>query len=693
MHTHGTAAYCIGQLEGSNCLSLVAGNRLGSCLSPYLQQHATNPVHWQPWDEQALALAQEHDVPILLSIGYAACHWCHVMEHESFADAELAEVMNEHFICIKLDREERPDLDKTYQAAHFLLSRQSGGWPLTVFLAPDLVPFFTGTYFPPKPRRGMPSFKEVLARVSHAWEHKRDDISGQNQVVADSLRQLDDSQGSEAVPTSEVLSKVDTSLAHQFDLLHGGLGKAPKFPQAPSLLFALQRLAGGSSQLREGLERTLAAMACGGLHDHVGGGFFRYCVDPEWNIPHFEKMHYDNSLLLELYAQASIELAEPAYASVARAAARWLLTELRNMEGGILAAWDADSEGEEGKYYGWPPAELEQLLTIAGRDQLAARFNAGEPSNFEGACHLFQLDRTAYQPPTAEEAKLLAKLHDARAKRIMPTVDDKVLASACGLAAISLTRAGLMLGEDDWIAAARDAISFCKDHMEVDGQLRVAWREGQLTDGAAFLDDHAYLLAAQLNLLAVDCTPAVVAAIVKQADRLVALFDDGNGGLLFANKDADQVLRRIRACDDGPTPSGNGIAAQCLLQLGWLLGRQDYLDVAEGILRGFGLPLNAAPEHALTLTTALAYWHTPPPHVILTGEPQAIREWSAALASTKGPPKLVVTVADPTDLVAALAKPAPPAGTTVWAHVCRGTTCLEPVTELADLQKLLASTA
>lgn len=669
-------------------MSLATANRLSHCLSPYLLQHADNPVFWQPWDDEALALAHKHNVPILLSIGYASCHWCHVMEHESFADAELAGLMNDHFVCIKVDREERPDLDKTYQAAHYLLSRKSGGWPLTVFLSPNLVPFFTGTYFPPQPRKGMLSFREVLARVSHAWTHKQAEIAEQNALVIKSLNNLDDFTASSEMPPAINIKTADTRLTAQFDPVHGGLGKAPKFPQVPALSYALVRCVSGIAELRPGLEKTLAAMACGGLHDHVGGGFFRYCVDPVWDIPHFEKMHYDNAQLLLLYAHASVQFDEPAFAQVARRTAAWLLTELRDKQGGFYAAWDADSEGEEGKYYTWRTEQLNDVLG-SDHDHLAQRFNVAEPPNFEGACHVLLTERASYLPPTDVEAKLLEQLRVARSQRVPPFVDDKVLAGACGLVASSLAQAGLLLNEPSWLAAAADCIEFCDHNMFVDGELKIAWRKNQLAPTAAFLDDHAYLLQARINLLGVACTAEAVAQSVASADLLIKLFNDEAGGLLFTDKEATQVLRKIRSCDDGAVPAGNGVAALCLLRLGWLLGRTEYLEVAQQILCGFAQLLDAAPEHSLTLTQALAWWHDPPPQVVLTGDIDTMLVWRHKLVTTPGLDCFVVTVADPSGMPAALAKPAPSEQGAVNAYVCRGTTCSEPVSKLDDLLKSL----
>lgn len=674
-------------------MSIAKENRLGSCLSPYLRQHASNPVHWQPWDDEALRLAHEHNVPILLSIGYAACHWCHVMEDESFADDKMAALMNDKFVCIKVDREERPDLDKTYQAAHYLLSRQNGGWPLTVFLAPDLVPFFTGTYFPPVARRNMLSFGEVLTRVRHVWDERWSEVEEQNKVIAKSLRELDARQAKDRVPAISVLVRTNEDLLTDFDPVHGGLGKAPKFPQSPALLYVMHVCMAGETQLREGLVKTLDVMASGGLHDHVGGGFFRYCVDPIWDIPHFEKMHYDNALLLDLYAHAAIQFDQPGYAYVAERTAAWMLEDLRTQDGGFVAAWDADSEGEEGKYYVWSDEELSQVLDGSQRRILAGHLNLAGPPNFEGAYHLHQPEDRGFVQPSSEVEKLLELLRLARKQRVAPFIDDKVLASSCGLAAHALARAGIMLDKPAWVDAARAAVRFVTTKMFVSKHLRIAWRQGELSEVPAFLDDHAYLLQARLALLAADCTVADVEAATNLADAIIDKFDDGEGGLLFTSKEGVHVLRHIRSCDDGPIPAGNGIMARCLLQLGWLLGREDYMGVAQQIFEGFCLPLEQAPVHAPTLSLSLECWYSPPAIVVLTGDHEAVRQWAGKLLRAKGPSKMVLPVGDSSGFPAGLAKPMPPAGIAVWAHVCRGNTCWEPVADFDQLCDTLSVTA
>ena len=662
-------------------------NQLADSISPYLLQHASNPVHWLPWDEQALELAFERDLPILLSIGYASCHWCHVMEHESFTDPDLAELINEHFTCIKVDREERPDLDKTYQSAHLMLTQKQGGWPLTVFLSPTLVPFFSGTYFPDKDKHGLPSFRKILARVSHVWKHQRQEVEAQNAEIVAALQSLSTSEDSQ-LPNLEDLHEADKRLVEHFDVTHGGIGKAPKFPQTPMLLFALRQYASGAfDDYEQGLRKSLDAMASGGLYDHVGGGFFRYCVDPTWEIPHFEKMHYDNSLLTELYAHASVVLNEPAYADVAKNTIKWMLEDLHHDKGGFYSAWDADSEGQEGKYYVWTTEQLEQTLDKKKLDLLGKHFNVTQAPNFEGAYHIQRLERNNYQTVDDELQTIISQLKTERDKRTKPTIDDKVLATANGLVANSLIKAGLYLDEPKWIEIAKKALKFTKSKMHKNGQLFTAWRNNTLTNVEAFLDDHAYLLQAQVSLLSADFNAKALNQAIEQTDTIIELFDDGQPGLPFTNCNTKQVLNTIRTGEDGPVPSGNGTIVQCLIFLGWLLNNEKYLELAEQIFKGFAKLLNRIPEHVPTLTTAAIASLKPIPMVFLTGkDDKKIKQWQQQLIKDNQY-CVVLPMFDQTDLPKELTKPVPTSG--VLAHVCQQTTCFEPVDSMEQLQQLI----
>ena len=629
----------------------------------------------------------------MLSIGYSACHWCHVMEEESFSNDEIAGIMNEGFICIKVDREERPDLDKTYQLAHFLLSRTTGGWPLTVFLSPEQVPFFTGTYFPPRARRGQLSLPDVLERVRSAWATRRDEIQQQNEVIAKAIVEIDSQAKGDRLPGADVAHKCASQLASSFDLEHGGLGKAPKFPQVPSLKFAVSAFARGELSLRDGTEVTMEAMASGGLHDHVGGGFFRYCVDPVWDIPHFEKMLSDNAQLLDLYASASVVLHQPSYGYVARSTARWMLDEMRQDGGGFSTAIDADSEGEEGRYYVWPQETFVSGNGVSNVEALLDIHNIEDGPNFEGSMlHIHQGIRNGYRVPGEHERKALDELRAMRDKRVRPALDDKVLASSCGLAAYALARAGSMLGEHSWMEAARKAVAFVDSEMFVDGTMRTAWREGRCSDIPAFLDDHAYMLMARLQLLADGCGQDDLDAATKAADCIIEMFDDQEGGLLFTAKGAPRTIRDIRTCDDGPVPSGNGIAVSCLMSLGWIAGRPDYLERAEAIISGFSDLLSKAPAHAPTMALACDDLYRTPAVVTLTGTAEKINQWRRELAMEQVGGAMVLSQPGDREVAEELAKPQPSDGTGPVATLCRGNVCLAPMDDLQRLRKELART-
>ena len=673
--------------------SLAKHNRLADSLSPYLRQHADNPVHWQPWDDEALALAKEHDAPILLSVGYAACHWCHVMEHECFADATIAAQMNEAFVCIKVDREERPDLDKAYQLAHYLLSRAPGGWPLTAFLASDLVPFFSGTYFPPKPAGKMMSFPQVMERVSRVWTGHRDEIGEQNRSIAGALAQIDAVREPKELG-QEVVDRCIEQLAANFDMDNGGLGLAPKFPQVPALRCALLLLARGERHLRQGLELTLDAMAAGGLRDHVGGGFFRYCVDPKWEIPHFEKMLSDNAQLLELYAIAAIVLDNPAYAQVAESIAGWMLDEMLLPEGGFASALDADSEDAEGKYYVWRRAELQEHLTGEQLRVLDRNTNAAGPVNFEGGMlHLRLRDSERLQPVAPKLATVFARLRKIRARRARPLRDDKALLGNCALAANALALAGLLAAKPGWLKQARATLAFIDGHMREQGEYKNVWRQGRLSPIPAFLDDHAALLQARLTMLQVACDRQATDELAGLAARIEERFADGKGGLLFAAKEAPQTIRQTRSCDDGPTPAGNGVIAHALLKLGYVFGEIKYLEQARAIIAGFSFQLSEAPAHAPSMVLALEEMHNPQSCVTLTGAAGKLAGWEEQLVRARAGGVVAVKVAAPEGLPPNLAKDPPATKGGVAAYVCKAMVCAAPVTSKKALRELLQGKA
>jgi uncharacterized protein YyaL (SSP411 family) len=654
-------------------------NRLSAETSPYLLQHADNPVQWQPWDAASLALARQENRPILLSVGYSACHWCHVMAHESFENADVAAVMNRLFVNIKVDREERPDLDQIYQTAHQMLTQRSGGWPLTLFLTPDGTPFFGGTYFPREPRYGLPGFANLCERVAEAFQNRRADIETHNAELRRALAgMVPEAPVSAGAFNPQPLAAAEASLAGSFDHSYGGFGGAPKFPHPTDLAFLLRR---GDAGLRQMALTTLTRMGEGGIYDQIGGGFSRYSVDERWEIPHFEKMLYDNGPLVALCADAWTQTGDQFYARVTEETAAWVMREMQSAEGGYYSSLDADSEGEEGKYYVWDRRELERLLTPQESALAARRWGFAGPPNFEGshwhariACDL-----------AAEEIPLLAsarqKLFAAREKRIRPGRDDKVLTSWNALMIEGMAHAARVFERGDWLASARGAMDFIRRTMWNGGRLLATAKDGR-AHLDAYLDDHAFLLAALLELMQAEFRHDDLTFAVELADILLVRFEDTDaGGFFFTAHDHEVLIHRPKSGHDNATPAGNGIAAFALQRLGHLLGESRYLIAAEKTLRLFWPQIRRSPAGFGSLLLTLEEALTPPDIVILRGPADRMPEWRQALGAD--PRRLVLALPNGiSGLPETLAKPE---SGHVNAWVCRGVTCLAPTANLAEL--------
>ncbi len=662
-------------------------NRLAGETSPYLLQHASNPVEWHPWGETAIAKARAEDRPILLSIGYSACHWCHVMAHESFEDEATATVMNRLFVNVKVDREERPDLDKVYQLAHQVLTQRGGGWPLTMFLAPDdLVPFFGGTYFPKEPRYGMPAFTELLARVAGFYRGQRDSVRSQNESLRGVFREiLPPAPQADAALTREPLEVARQRLAASFDPLNGGFGHAPKFPHPASLELLLRE-----KDTRPMALLTLRRMSEGGIFDQLGGGFCRYSVDPFWMIPHFEKMLYDNGALLALLAQASVTADDSALREAARATAGWALGEMRAPGGGFYAALDADSEGHEGKFYVWQREEVERLLAPDEFRAFARRYGLDREPNFEGAWHLHAfvgLEDLARELGTPVEhlqgllAAARAKLLAVRAARVRPGLDDKILTAWNGLMIQGLAVAGRLLAAPALTDAALAAIDFLRRESWRDGRLYAAWK-GSAARFPAYLDDYVFLLEALLEALQSRFRSEDLEFASRIADALLERFADREyGGFWFTAEGADTPLGRSKGFVDEAMASGNGVAARALARLGWLTGETRYLDAAEATVRAGHAALARVPEAHAALLIALEEYLEPVDLVIVRGQGEELAAWLAALAGTYAPRRMVIGIpADARGLPEALASKR--AKATTVAYVCRGRVCSEPIERL-----------
>ena len=670
-------------------------NRLHDATSPYLQQHADNPVHWWPWGEQALQSARAQDKPILLSIGYSACHWCHVMAHESFEDPETAALMNRLFVNIKVDREERPDLDKIYQTAHQLLAQRPGGWPLTIFLMPqDLTPFFAGTYFPPEPRHGMPSFSEVLESVHNAWRQQREAIEKQNRSMQQALAHIN-RPGSGEMPDAAVFEQALAQLEQYYDQRHGGIGQAPKFPHPSTLEFLLRHaLIQGHEGARGMALFTLERMAEGGINDQLGGGFCRYSVDEQWMIPHFEKMLYDNGPLLALYADAWLaDDRRPLFRHVCQRTAEWVMREMQSPAGGYFSSLDADSEGEEGRFYVWDRGEVAALLDDDEYEVFAGRYGLDREPNFEGRWHLHVFRDTAdlarehkLQPQALRRLLRSARdrLFAAREQRVRPGCDEKILTSWNALMIRGMARAGRLLGESEWIESAGRALDYLRHHHWRDERLLATSRDGEAQLNA-YLDDHAFLLDAILELLQARWSSEDLDLAVQLAEVLLSHFEDReHGGFFFTADDHETLPVRLRPFSDDAMPSGNAVAAFALQRLGSLLAEPRYLLAAERTLAAAGEEMRQSPYSCTGLLSALQEWLDPPETLIIRGRGDALLAWQRQTNEQPHPARQVFAIPDDARLPAALSdKAADPAR--AIAYRCIGTRCLPPVSDPVQL--------
>jgi len=654
-------------------------NRLAAETSPYLRQHADNPVDWQPWDARALERARAEDRPILLSIGYSACHWCHVMARESFMDPEVAAVMNRHFVNIKVDREERPDLDQIYQTAHQLLAQRGGGWPLTMFLAPDGTPFWGGTYFPKNPRYGLPGFVDILERIAQLWREQRAAIGEQGEQLRLALARLRPpaAAGDTALEGAPVRAALGALRAH-FDARHGGFGGAPKFPHPTDLELCLRN---GETAMAD---TTLRRMCEGGIFDQLGGGFCRYSVDAQWQIPHFEKMLYDNGPLLALLADAWLVTGEGLYKRCAAATAGWLQREMQAPEGGYYASLDADSEHEEGKFYVWDAEAARALLTGDEWAVAAPHFRLDGPPNFERRRWHLHVARPLREGGAAALATAKAKLLAAREQRVRPARDEKVLVSWNALAIRGMAHAGRVFGQPDWVASARRALAFIRAHLWREGRLRAAYKDGHAHLNA-YLDDYAFLIVALVELLQDEFRGADLAFAEALAGVLLEQFEDREaGGFFFTARDHERLIHRPKPAHDQATASGNGVAAYALNRLAALSGDTRYADAAERTLRQFYPAMREHSSGFAMLLIALEEMLQPPVTAIVRGPRSGLAAWSQAMAQTYLPRTLTLAIAPQADaLPAVLDKPA--AGP-VRAWVCRGTHCLPPIDRVDALR-------
>jgi uncharacterized protein YyaL (SSP411 family) len=662
-------------------------NRLSDASSPYLRQHANNPVDWYPWTTEALETARSKNKPILLSIGYAACHWCHVMAHESFEDAKTANLMNEHFINIKVDREERPDLDKIYQTAHQILTNQAGGWPLTIFLTPDdLTPFFSGTYFPKEVRYQLPAFQDVLRGLAAAYQNRYTEIKQQNAELQRILQHQPASINDLRLSAQPIQLGLSI-LQRMHDKQYGGFGHAPKFPQVPILNFIAEHDA-------TILQQTLTNIAAGGIYDQLGGGFFRYTVDAKWEIPHFEKMLYDNGLLLALYAQhASSE-----YNSLIQSTADWALRDMQASHGGFYTSLDADSDGHEGLFYVWQRDAIQAALTQKEFNAVNLRFGLNQPPNFENQYWHLHVDHSVEEMasqlaiPEAEAETILRtatqKLFVTRNQRTPPFRDEKILTAWNALMIKGLLLAGYRLNSRSYITTSQHGIDFIRTHLWKNKRLFASFQNGN-PQFNAYLDDYVFLIDALLTSLQVDWRSEDLYFAIALTEAVITHFSDkAHGGFYFTSDDHESLLYRPKTNMDDAIPAGNGIAAQVLQTLGYLLGETRYLRAAEKTLQHAWPMLSQHPAEHSSLLLALKHYLQPKPMVVIRGSDR--NEMDAWKASCWSPQHFIVAITDDANLPEALA--AKLSSDKTCAYICTGMQCSQVINDIHDLHRQLAIT-
>jgi uncharacterized protein YyaL (SSP411 family) len=680
-------------------------NRLAREKSPYLLQHAHNPVDWFAWSDEAFARARTESKPIFLSIGYSTCHWCHVMERESFEDEKIGNYLKEHFVSIKVDREERPDVDKIYMT--FVQSTTgSGGWPLNIFLTPDLKPFFGGTYFPPDARHGRPSFLQLLQQIAGLWREKENEIAVSAGESHAQLELITVRDAKESFPlTPETLKRAAEMFKQAYDPVHGGFGDAPKFPQPgiPSLVLRCVKRFNDDEATKMVLH-TCEKMAAGGIHDQLGGGFARYSVDAEWLVPHFEKMLYDNAQLTQLYLDAHLISRTPdakpgtPFADIARDILDYVLRDMTHPDGGFFSAEDADSEGHEGKFYCWTQEELSKLLTVEEFSVTAKYFGITAEGNFFDHSHPQPLpgqnilsianpDMPASDQPLLASAK--KKMSDVRMRRIRPQLDDKVLSSWNGLMLGAFARAAVVLDDDRYRAAAEKNLQFVRERLwDVKSQtLFHRWRDGE-RDSVQLLEAYAFLLSGVIDLYEATLAPKHLDFAVELAEAMIGKFyDTENGGFWQSPAGTNNLILRVKDDYDGAEPSGNSVATLALLRLAAITGREDFRLPAQATLQLFADRLQNRPAALAFMLHAVDFWLNEPYRVVIAGEMNSpdFHELLCAAHSVYQPNKIVL---GNTGAVAEFAGTLP-AKDGATAYVCAGKTCQPPTGEVAKVKEFL----
>jgi uncharacterized protein YyaL (SSP411 family) len=672
-------------------------NRLANETSPYLLQHADNPVDWYPWDEEALQKARDEDKPIFLSIGYSACHWCHVMAHESFEDEHVAAILNQHFVNIKVDREERPDLDQIYMTAVQAMTG-GGGWPMSVFLTPDGHPFYGGTYFPPQPRYGMPSFTQVLQAIVDGWQNRRQELisSGQRLVQAIERQSQVDSSKKRKDLDQDILHSAFRALQQRFDRTHGGWGEAPKFPQPMALEFLLRyHHSTGNTDALEMVTQTLAAMARGGMYDQLGGGFHRYSVDDHWLVPHFERMSYDNSQLARVYLHAWQVTGNEFFRTITEEILDYVVREMLAPEGGFYSTQDADSEGEEGKFFVWTPDEIRELLGSEA-DEFIAAYGVTPAGNFEGK-NILEFVGDMAQRPALDQAR--RKLYEAREQRIHPGLDDKVITSWNGLMLAAFAEAARILDRDDYQEIAeRNADFLLRELRQENGRLLRTWKSHpELVEGASeaklngYLEDYAYLIEGLLELYQTTFDAQWFVAAQQLAETMLEHFAGSDGTLYDTSDDHEALITRPRDLQDNATPSGNAMAATTLLKLAGFTNDLRYVDIAHQALVQMQPMMSQYPLGFGQWLAALSYALSRPREIVIIGKSEAPDTAALLRIAQNGyqPYQIVAVGASDSEMMLPAFQDHDQLGDRATAYVCANFACQAPVADPDGLRALL----
>jgi hypothetical protein len=679
-------------------------NRLIHETSPYLLQHAHNPVDWHAWGDEAFHKARNANKPILLSIGYSACHWCHVMERESFENEKIAQLMNELFVNIKVDREERPDLDEIYMSAVQVLTGR-GGWPMTMFLTPDGKPFYGGTYFPPEDRQGMPGFPRILMGVSQAYRERPADVDKSVSEILSVLQRMSESQPTEKSFAPEVVTDSAEKISRAYDSDNGGLGQAPKFPNAGVYeLFLRAYYHSKSERYLEMVTHTLTKMAQGGIYDHLGGGFHRYSVDAKWLVPHFEKMLYDNAQLTRIYAQAYTITGEPLFKAVVEETVTYLVREMLDAEGGFYSTQDADSEGEEGKFFVWTSEEINRVLGEEQGEIFSRIYDGSEQGNFEEknilhpiltvdqASKFFRKERGEIESIIVNaKAKLLAE----REKRVKPFRDEKIITAWNGLMLSGLAEAIKILDKPVYVETAKRTVNFLFGKMFRDGFLLHTYKDGQ-AKLLGYLDDYAFVIVGLLDLYEVTFDRSLLDRAIQLTEIMLREFsDERDGGYFYTGKSHEQLISRAKPVFDASIPSGNAMATQALLRFYHLTGNDAYRTRAEKVLRSYYEPMASQPFGFAHMLCALDLYMNPPKEIVVVGEandPQT-KELVKQVQALYLPNKTLLLTSPkmPLEIISPLLQGKSQVDGKPTVYVCHNFTCSAPVTSWVELKALLES--